>query len=113
MSTNVKIKFYAVRAGLNPGIYRSWEECRLQTEGFSQAEFKGFRTLEDARDYLEGQRQRRNPGLNRRRYLQSSPYRNRPSTLEAARKSSSIPTVHAPAIPDPADMVSSASRRAV
>ena len=26
----------------------------MQTEGFSQAEFKGFRTLEDARAYLAG-----------------------------------------------------------
>ena len=65
MSTNVKIKFYAVRAGLNPGIYRSWEECRLQTEGFSQAEFKGFRSLEDARAYLAGPGQVPQPGAQR------------------------------------------------
>jgi viroplasmin and RNaseH domain-containing protein len=27
-------KFYAVRAGHNPGIYDTWEECQKQISGF-------------------------------------------------------------------------------
>ncbi len=47
-------KFYVVWQGLNPGIYASWEECRLQVAGFENARYKSFPTLEDAeRAFLE------------------------------------------------------------
>jgi|SRR5437867_597454 len=47
-----KKRFYAVRRGHKPGIYRSWEECRIQVEGYSNAAHKGFLILKDAEDYL-------------------------------------------------------------
>jgi hypothetical protein len=30
-------KFYAVRIGMRPGVYRTWEECQAQTAGFKGA----------------------------------------------------------------------------
>ncbi|MBQ9765055.1 MAG: ribonuclease H family protein [Lachnospiraceae bacterium] len=47
-------KFYAVRAGRQPGIYESWEECRRQITGFSGAAFKGFATREEAEAFIAG-----------------------------------------------------------
>lgn len=45
-------KFYAVRKGKTPGIYKTWSECRAQVEGFSCAEYKSFKTLQDAQEYV-------------------------------------------------------------
>lgn len=45
-------KYYAVRKGRSPGIYRTWEECRKNTNGFSGAEYKGFQTKEEAIEYM-------------------------------------------------------------
>lgn len=47
-----KVKFYAVKKGINPGIYKSWEECQANTKGFSGALFKSFLTLEEAEQYM-------------------------------------------------------------
>ena len=47
-----KKNFYAVKRGMCPGIYSSWDECRAQVDGFPGAEFKGFATKEEACDYL-------------------------------------------------------------
>ena len=51
-----KRKFYAVRSGHKRGIYRTWEECRKQVEGYSNAVYKGFFTLRDAEEFLDGGR---------------------------------------------------------
>ncbi len=48
-------KYYAVRKGLTPGVYDTWEECKNQTHGFSGAEFKSFPTLEEAHSYINGE----------------------------------------------------------
>ena len=45
-------KYYAVKKGLTPGIYDSWEKCKANVDGVSGAEFKSFRTEEEAREYL-------------------------------------------------------------
>lgn len=45
-------KFYAVRKGLVPGIYNSWEECKHNVHGFPGAEYKSFKTLEEAKAYM-------------------------------------------------------------
>ena len=44
--------FYAVKKGIEPGIYPSWEECAKQIEGFSGAEYKKFKTEAEATDYM-------------------------------------------------------------
>ena len=45
-------KFYAVKKGITPGIYETWEACRLQIHGFSGAVYKGFDTEEEAQLFL-------------------------------------------------------------
>ena len=49
-----KNNFYAVKNGKNPGIYKTWDECRAQVEGFSGALYKGFTTRTEAERYLNG-----------------------------------------------------------
>ena len=41
-------KYYVVWVGHDTGVYDSWEECQLQTQGFPGARYKGFSTLEAA-----------------------------------------------------------------
>lgn len=43
-----KQKYYVVWAGLEPGIYTAWEECRRLVEGVSGARFKAFASLAEA-----------------------------------------------------------------
>ncbi len=49
-----KKKYYAVRKGVTPGLYRSWPETEAQVKGFAGAEFKGFVSEDAARAWLEG-----------------------------------------------------------
>jgi len=49
-----KPKFYAVKAGRVPGIYKTWADCQKQTIGYSGALFKSFSTEQEATDYLTG-----------------------------------------------------------
>ncbi|WEV39914.1 ribonuclease H family protein [Lactobacillus sp. ESL0684] len=46
------MKFYAVRKGREPGIYRSWDAAKQQVNGYSNAEYKSFKNITDATDYL-------------------------------------------------------------
>lgn len=41
-------KYYVVWEGRKPGIYKTWDECRMQVEGFEQARFKSFESEEAA-----------------------------------------------------------------
>ena len=45
-------KFYVVKKGKVPGIYRTWDECKSMVDGFSGAVYKGFATLAEAEDYF-------------------------------------------------------------
>lgn len=45
-------KFYAVRKGRTPGIYRTWPEAQREVTGFKGAEFKSFKTSEEAEAYM-------------------------------------------------------------
>lgn len=45
-------KYYAVKNGYRMGIFDSWDDCRAAVEGFSGAEYKSFKTIEDAEVYL-------------------------------------------------------------
>lgn len=47
-----KFLYYAVRKGYNPGIYRTWEECKNQVSGFPTNEYKGFSSLREAEEYF-------------------------------------------------------------
>ncbi len=45
-------KYYAVVKGTNPGIYRSWEDCKSQVHGYPGAVYKSFKTEAEAKDYM-------------------------------------------------------------
>lgn len=47
-------KYYAVRRGRNPGIYRTWPECQKQVSGFVNARYKSFTTEAEAKEFLKG-----------------------------------------------------------
>lgn len=47
-------KVYAVRRGKVTGILDSWEACKEAVDGYPGAEYKSFKTLEEARTYMEG-----------------------------------------------------------
>lgn len=49
-----KKKFYAVRKGLRTGIFESWPECQAAVSGYSNAEYKGFSSREEAEKYMQG-----------------------------------------------------------
>lgn len=49
-----KPKYYAVKVGITPGIYRTWAECEPMIHGVKGAVYKGFPTLEQAQAYLDG-----------------------------------------------------------
>lgn len=55
----VKIKWYVVWAGNAPGVYNSWEECKLQIENYPNAKYKSYLSKEEAvaafrRNYGDG-----------------------------------------------------------
>jgi hypothetical protein len=47
-----KKKWYAVRAGQKIGVFETWDECKLQVDGFKDAAFKAFDSHEDALLFL-------------------------------------------------------------
>lgn len=49
---NIMSKYYAVVNGKTPGIYTSWPETQSMISGFSGAIYKGFKTREDAVNYI-------------------------------------------------------------
>lgn len=46
------MKYYAVKKGIKPGIYLTWNECQEQTKSFSGAIFKSFDNEKDAINFL-------------------------------------------------------------
>lgn len=44
-------KYYAVKKGLTPGIYFTWEDCKKNVDGFPGAVYKGFETIEEAETF--------------------------------------------------------------
>lgn len=48
-----KQKFYVVWNGVNPGIYDRWNDCKLQIEGYTNAKYKSFESLAEAREAYE------------------------------------------------------------
>lgn len=46
------MKYYAVRNGRRIGIFKSWDECKAQVNGFSGAEYKSFTKESEAKAYL-------------------------------------------------------------
>lgn len=47
--------YYAVRTGVKPGVYRTWDECKTQVEKFPAAAFKKFASEADAWAFVRGE----------------------------------------------------------
>lgn len=47
-------KYYVVWAGHSTGVFDSWEECKLQTENFPGARYKGFSSKTQAIEAYRG-----------------------------------------------------------
>ena len=47
-------KYYVVWEGRTPGIYDSWEECRMAVEGCAGAKYKAYSNLHDATEAYRG-----------------------------------------------------------
>lgn len=53
MAKNKKQKYYVVWRGINPGIYKTWDECKKQVAGFDNAQYKSFNSLEEAQNAFD------------------------------------------------------------
>lgn len=47
-----KSKFYAVKSGINTGVFDNWAECEANVKGYKNAQYKSFPTLAEAKKYL-------------------------------------------------------------
>jgi len=47
--------YYAVRKGHKTGVFETWPECQQATSGFPKAEYKKFKTREEANAYAGGE----------------------------------------------------------
>lgn len=56
----VKNKFYTVWSGRRVGVFSSWDECRLQVEGFAGARYKGFPDRQSAENAFKDGYERAN-----------------------------------------------------
>lgn len=48
----IMAKYYAVKVGARTGVFTSWEECQKVVDGFPNAKFKKFRSLEEAERFI-------------------------------------------------------------
>lgn len=46
--------FYAVARGHNAGVYLSWDDCKDQVSGYSNARYKKFDTRQEAMNFVNG-----------------------------------------------------------
>ena len=46
-------KYYAVREGHKPGIYRTWDDAKAQIFKYSGATYKSFKTLAEAEAFMD------------------------------------------------------------
>uniref|UniRef100_A0A8C6S7U8 Ribonuclease H1 n=1 Tax=Neogobius melanostomus TaxID=47308 RepID=A0A8C6S7U8_9GOBI len=47
--------YYAVRKGLKPGVYKTWDECKAQVDKFPTAVYKKFGAEKDAWAFFRGE----------------------------------------------------------
>lgn len=47
-----KTKYYAVKVGKETGIFDKWDQCSKQVIGYTGAQYKSFKTKEEAENYL-------------------------------------------------------------
>ena len=47
-----KQNYYVVLVGRTPGIYTNWEDCKSQVNGYKGAKYKGFKSIQEAQQYI-------------------------------------------------------------
>lgn len=82
----MKKKFYVVWEGLAPGVYTSWEECRLQVEGYRGAKYKAFDSQVEAIEAFRG-----SPSEHIGILQQLSAHHNQQSSSSRPKKTPAIP----------------------
>ncbi|CAK9799909.1 Ribonuclease H1 [Anthophora quadrimaculata] len=50
---NMPLKYYAVAKGRKPGIYNTWDECKLQVSHYSASIFKKFNSKVEAENFIK------------------------------------------------------------
>lgn len=45
-------KYYAVKEGKRPGIYRNWDDCKAMVHGYPGAIYKSFKTEQEAKEFM-------------------------------------------------------------
>lgn len=61
------MKYYAVKVGEKPGVYTDWESCKAQVEGYKGAQYKSFKSMEEAAAFVTGDKvneQQAQPAVN-------------------------------------------------
>lgn len=48
-------KYYAVKKGKTVGVFESWDACKASVDGFPGAEYKSFKTREEAAAFCGGE----------------------------------------------------------
>ena len=72
-------KYYVVWKGVQPGVYDTWKDCRLQIQGYEGAVYKSFDSQEEAtsayngnpRDYI-GKTAKKNGGVRKIPFITES-----------------------------------------
>lgn len=70
--------YYAVRNGRVPGIYDTWNECKRNTDGFKGAQFHKFKTFEEAKEYMYGDK----CSIHNKNYSRNDTNKNKSKNLE-------------------------------
>ena len=47
--------YYVVKKGFKPGIYKTWNECKVAVDGFSGPIFKKFNSFEEASEFYKSE----------------------------------------------------------
>ena len=47
------MSYYAVHIGKTPGIYKNWNDCKINVIGYKGAVYKKFENLTDAKKFLK------------------------------------------------------------
>ena len=81
--------YYAVYKGKVPGVYRTWDECKTQTLGFSGAQFKKFNDVSSAQYYQLHGTEPKPPSLSLDTYLSLNP-----SSVKKDKQSETIFTIN-------------------
>lgn len=50
---NKRLPYYAVARGFKPGIYRTWEQCKLSVDSYNTHKYKKFNSLEAAIQFMK------------------------------------------------------------